>query len=102
VAEDDDEVVLPMLGDNPGLVQANSPFDRAAVDSRRWAGRLYFDCGDDDDLVTESEKFHRRLQDQGVAHGYAIVSGDHSWDSWRQRLPFSLRFVAHALRRARG
>jgi putative tributyrin esterase len=103
VAEDDDEVVLPMLGDNPGLVQANSPFDRAAIDSRRWAGRLYFDCGDDDDLVTESEKFHRRLQEQGVTHRYAIVPGDHSWDTWRQRLPFSLRFIAHALRRlARG
>jgi S-formylglutathione hydrolase FrmB len=90
-----------MLGDHPGLLRANSPYDRAAIDGRRWAGRLYFDCGADDDLVTESEKFHRRLQYQGIAHRYAIVPGDHSWDTWRQRLPISLRFIHRALLRVR-
>lgn len=97
VAEDDDEVVQPMLGAHPALVRANSPFDRVAVDGRRWSGQLYFDCGADDDLAGESIQFHRRLLHEGIRHEYAIMPGDHSWDTWRQRLPFSLRFISQTL-----
>ncbi len=102
VAEDDDEVVQPMLGTDSPLVRANSPFDAVATAGRRWSGQLYFDCGADDDLVSESIKLHRRLLHEGIAHQYAVVPGDHSWDTWRQRFPYSLQFISHTLRRARG
>lgn len=98
VAEEDDEVALPLLGSDPRRLRENSPFDRVATDGRRWSGRLYFDCGVDDDLAKESQQFHHRLQQARIAHHYALVPGDHSWDTWRQRLPTSLRFIQHALR----
>jgi enterochelin esterase-like enzyme len=99
VAEEDDEVVLPMLGADTQRVRDNSPFDRMVAEGARWAGRLYFDCGADDDLATESVRFHQLLQHQGIAHHYALVPGDHSWETWRQRLPTSLRFIQHVFQR---
>ena len=72
---------------------------RAATDGSRWAGRLYFDCGADDDLAPESEKLHKLLQQAHIAHHYALIPGDHSWDTWRERLPVSLRFLQQALHR---
>src|SRR5262249_43040950 len=99
LAEEDDEVVLPMLGSDTPRVRDNSPFDRLATQAVRWAGRLYFDCGADDDLAPESTRLHQLLQHEGVAHHYAVVLGDHSWETWRQRLPTSLRFIQHAFRR---
>jgi enterochelin esterase-like enzyme len=102
IAQDDDEVVQPMLGTSPSLIRANSPFDLIAANARDWSGRLYIDCGADDDLVSESVKLHRRLVHEGIAHRYAVVAGDHSWNTWHERLPFSLKFISQALRRPRG
>jgi enterochelin esterase-like enzyme len=99
LAEDDDEVVLPMLGADTLRVRDNSPFDRMATQGARWAGRLYFDCGADDNLAPESVRLHQLLQHQGVAHHYALVPGDHSWETWRERFPVSLRFIQHVFHR---
>jgi S-formylglutathione hydrolase FrmB len=99
LAEEDDEVVLPMLGTDPLRVRDNSPFDRIATQGPRWAGRLYFDCGADDDLAPESVRLHQLLQHQGVAHHYALVPGDHSRETWRDRFPPSLRYIEHVFQR---
>jgi enterochelin esterase-like enzyme len=99
VAEVDDEVVLPMLGSNALRVRDNSPFDRMATQAARWAGRIYFDCGADDDLALESIRLHQLLQHKGIAHHYALVPGDHSWETWRERFPTSLRFIQQVFAR---
>jgi hypothetical protein len=77
----------------------NSPFDRIATQGPCWAGRLYFDCGADDDLAPESVRLHQLLQHQGVAHQYALVPGDHSRETWRDRFPTSLRYIEHVFQR---
>jgi enterochelin esterase-like enzyme len=99
LAEEDDEVVLPMLGAESLRVRDNSPFDRMATQAARWTGRLFFDCGADDDLAPESVRLHQLLQHEGVAHHYALVPGDHSWETWRARFPISLRYIQSAFQR---
>lgn len=55
---------------------------------------LYLDCGRADFLLRMNRKFHARLERLGVEHVYHEYAGDHTWPSWRKRLPHALRFVS--------
>lgn len=68
-----------------------------------FAGKLYMlnkgfdqafllDCGVDDMFFEDNEKVHRQMLDLGIKHDFFIRPGGHSWDYWRNALPYHLLF----------
>ena len=49
----------------------------------RAAPALYFDCGAQDryGLFVGNEDLHRRLEKRGVSHDFALLPGDHGYDT---------------------
>jgi S-formylglutathione hydrolase FrmB len=55
---------------------------------------LYLDCGRADALLAMNRKLHRKLARLGIEHAWHEYAGDHTWPSWRKRLPHALRYLA--------
>lgn len=58
---------------------------------------LRIDCGVDDFLFEDNQKFHTRLNQLGFDHQYETFPGGHSWDYWDEHLPEALPFHAGVL-----
>jgi S-formylglutathione hydrolase FrmB len=53
---------------------------------------LRFDCGLEDELCSENDRFHDSLLERGVPHLYERLEGAHDWDYWRRNLRRTLLF----------
>lgn len=53
---------------------------------------LIFDCGTNDPFIASNRQLHRELLDAEIPHDYIERGGGHSWDYWRNSIPFQLMF----------
>ncbi len=93
----DDYTLRPVLGSEPGatrLAKSRSPLAYFPDVAPRMAPRrIYFDCGRDDESVTDNREFDALLTRLGVPHEYHEFAGSHGWGYWRTHLASSLRAV---------
>ena len=61
-----------------------------------------FDCGLDDHLLPQNQRFHTHLQSLGLPHLYAEHPGAHTWAYWDRHVQTALRQHAQALGIAAG
>jgi enterochelin esterase-like enzyme len=52
--------------------------------------RFYVDCGKEDGLLGVNEQLHIQMDELDIAHEFYKRDGGHTWDYWRQALPFVL------------
>lgn len=50
------------------------------------------DCGIDDMFYKDNEKLHRQMLALDIKHDFFIRPGGHTWDYWRNALPYHLLF----------
>lgn len=55
---------------------------------------IIFDCGVDDFLVEGNKALHAKLVEAGVPHDYSSRPGKHTWDYWRNSLPYHLLYFS--------
>jgi S-formylglutathione hydrolase FrmB len=82
-----------------GLDPRGGPSDLFTVAEgvdRRLLPALRLDCGAEDDLLSGNRRFHRHLEQLGIAHEYAEYPGGHTWAYWDQRIQEALRFHQRA------
>lgn len=72
--------------------------DDATKDKLRTV-RWFFDCGDDDFLVTLSFKIHEQFRKAGIKDELRIRNGVHNWEYWRHSLRAALPFASQSFRR---
>lgn len=70
---------------------------RARRRSRRLP-RILIDCGTEDFLFADNQRFHRELLALKVPHTYREYSGGHDWDYWDLHVREALDFHARHLR----
>jgi S-formylglutathione hydrolase FrmB len=58
----------------------------------------FFDCGDDEENLSEpNADLHDLLRDLDIKHEYRVRNGAHSWDYWHKSLPEALKFISSAV-----
>jgi|GEM_PF-120411 len=58
----------------------------------------YFDCGDDEESLSEpNNELHNMLRDLNIKHEYRVKNGAHSWEYWHKALPEALRYISNAV-----
>jgi enterochelin esterase-like enzyme len=58
----------------------------------------YFDCGDDEENLSEpNDALHDLLRDLNIKHEYRVKNGAHNWDYWHAALPEALRFISSSV-----
>ncbi len=58
----------------------------------------YFDCGDDEESLSEPNNLlHNLLRDLNIKHEYRVKNGGHSWDYWHKALPEALKYISSAV-----
>ena len=59
---------------------------------------LYFDCGADDESISDNRELDRLMTEHGVRHVFREFPGNHDWGYWRNHLHDSLRAVTARMR----
>ena len=58
----------------------------------------YFDCGDDEETLSETnDALHVLLRNLNIKHEYRMKNGAHSWDYWHKALPEALKYISLAV-----
>ena len=77
--------VFRMVGDLPAGRVASLPY-------------FYLDCGTEDGLVGDNQKFAALLREKKIPHEYRELPGNHSWAYWDQQVQEVLKIAAQKLR----
>jgi S-formylglutathione hydrolase FrmB len=82
------------------LWKANDPLAWAEKADAKAAPALYFDCGSEDryGLAAGNSTLDQRLRARGIAHTFALHSGDHGYAYVLSVIDLSLRFIGDQLR----
>lgn len=60
----------------------------------------FFDCGDDEENLSEpNDDLHDLLRSLDIKHEYRVRNGGHSWDYWHKSLPEALKFISSAVQK---
>jgi S-formylglutathione hydrolase FrmB len=54
--------------------------------------KLIFDCGDRDIFIDGNRRLHQKMQQLKILHEYIERPGEHSWQYWRNAIPFQLLY----------
>jgi S-formylglutathione hydrolase FrmB len=73
-----------------------NPYADGAVDAPDRPA-LAFDCGLDDELLTDNRAFHQHLQEIGYPHIYREFPGGHTWDYWNTHVQEALQRHAEVM-----
>jgi enterochelin esterase-like enzyme len=74
-------------------------FFRNSGNSSRQGQNYFFDCGDDEESLSEpNNQLHDLMRDLDIRHEYRVRNGGHSWDYWRKSLPEALKYIGNAVR----
>jgi S-formylglutathione hydrolase FrmB len=79
---------------------ANSPFHffKNPGDISLEGQNYFFDCGDDEESLSETnDALHDLLRDLYIKHEYRVRNGAHSWDYWHKSLPEALKYISSAV-----
>lgn len=80
--------------------KANSPFYffKNPDDISLKGQNFFFDCGDDEESLSETnDALHDLLRGLNIKHEYRVRNGAHSWDYWHKSLPEALKFISSAV-----
>ncbi|MFZ4464543.1 MAG: alpha/beta hydrolase-fold protein [Bacteroidales bacterium] len=80
----------------------NSPFQflQNTEDQSMMGLNLFFDCGDDEESLSETNnELHALLRNRGIPHEYRMRSGYHNWDYWKKSLPEALKYITYAVQK---
>ena len=80
--------------------KANSPFYffKNPGDESLKGQNYFFDCGDDEESLSETnDALHDLLRSLDIKHEYRVRNGAHSWDYWHKSLPEALKFISSAV-----
>jgi S-formylglutathione hydrolase FrmB len=80
--------------------KANSPFYffKLPGDISLNGQNYFFDCGDDEESLSETnDALHELLRDLSIKHEYRVRNGGHDWDYWHKSLPEALKFISSAV-----
>lgn len=79
------------IEEDPALWESHTV--AAMVPQIKEAGiNITFDCGSDDFFAGVNDALHQALLKAGVPHDYTSRPGNHSWNYWRNSLPYHLMF----------
>lgn len=53
---------------------------------------IFIDCGMEDPFFEVNQEIHEELVQQGIPHDFIVRPGGHSWDYWKNALPYHLLF----------
>ncbi|HEY3291417.1 MAG TPA: alpha/beta hydrolase family protein [Anaerolineae bacterium] len=76
---------------------ANDPYELAMKLPAKQRPHLYFDCGRDDFLYEDSQKFDAHLRKAGFPHTYRRFEGAHEWSYWDTHVQDALKFHVKAM-----
>lgn len=62
---------------------------------------IYLDCGTEDFLVSDNNRFAALLREKKIPHEYRELPGEHSWVYWDQQVREVLRIASQKLRATR-
>lgn len=79
-----------LLGDG---VKDDEDLFKLAASGKRFPP-LYQVCGESDFLIEDNRRFHKHLEDCGIAHRYEEWAGAHEWRFWDTAIEKFLRFFA--------
>ncbi len=91
-----------VFGDEPGATRLRAEYSpleylpRVAATAKESV--LYFDCGADDESISDNRELDRLMTRYGVPHVFREFSGNHNWGYWRNHLHDSLRAVTAGMR----
>jgi S-formylglutathione hydrolase FrmB len=88
-----------ILGDSP----TGGPNDLHALAEAVAKDRLpsiRLDCGLDDFLLEDNQRFHEQLVRLGIPHEYEELPGAHDWAYWDVHVQEAIRFHMRSLGRA--
>lgn len=54
--------------------------------------KIIFDCGNKDNFVDGNRRLHQKMLQLKIPHDYIERPGEHSWDYWRNSIPYQLLF----------
>jgi len=78
----------------------NNPFYffKNSGDLSRNGQNYFFDCGDDEENLSEpNDAIHDLLSDLNIKHEYRVKNGAHNWDYWHMALPEALKYISLAV-----
>ena len=78
--------------------KANDIFDLARGLAAARAPYIYLDCGTEDFLVSDNNRFAALLREKKIAHEFRELPGEHGWVFWDQQVQELLRIAAGKLR----
>jgi len=79
--------------------KTNSPFHffNKPGDPSLNGQNYYFDCGDDEENLSEpNDAIHEMLRNLNIKHEYRVKNGAHTWDYWHKALPEALKYIGYA------
>ncbi len=79
-------------------VQSNDVYALAEESAARKRPKLYFDCGREDFLRPENDRFHRHLKKLDFKHVYRRFPGGHTWEYWNEHVGEALCFLLKGMR----
>jgi S-formylglutathione hydrolase FrmB len=59
---------------------------------------LYLDCGTEDILISDNNRFAALLREKKIAHEFRELPGEHGWPYWNQQVQEVLKIAAGKLR----
>lgn len=81
-----------MLGPEGPLWDKNNPHKHVSEWRSDPRLRIYLDCGDSDELLSDNQQLDKELTANGIKHVFYTTNGGHLWRMWRARLHNSLKF----------
>jgi S-formylglutathione hydrolase FrmB len=63
---------------------------------------ISMDCGVSDFFIEVNRALHQKLLEQKIAHDYAERPGAHTWDYWRNSMPYEMLFLTTYFKKAGG
>jgi S-formylglutathione hydrolase FrmB len=91
-----------VFGDEPGATRLRAEYSPLEYLPRVVAtvkeSVLYFDCGTDDESISDNRELDRLMTQQRVKHEFHEFPGNHYWGYWRTHLHDSLRAITAGMR----
>lgn len=78
--------------------EANDVYALARQCPAKQRPHLYFDCGRDDMLFAENDKFHRHLSRCKFPHTFRRFDGGHTWEYWNTHVRDSFDYLLEVMR----
>jgi len=60
--------------------------------------KIRFDCGSEDELISQNRELHTALNKSGVEHIYEEFEGGHEWPYWQKHISKTLRFFSDSIK----